>query len=724
MHGQAAARTQSLKYEALRRQRANELDVAEALYRQFLAQAPADADVLHMLGVICLQTNRLSEAVELILEAARLTDWRIPEIRHNLALVANKVVQRDDSCTIARRIAYRLWQRRRSASRSTVKPLVSIIVPSYCHGQYIGECLRSVFLQSYRNIELIVIDDGSTDGSPAIIEQVLAECPFPTRFIARENRGAHATINEGVSLARGEFVNVLNSDDRFSSDRMVRMVEGIAQINAEWGFSGVEIIDGSGALVTNADSGTRAGALEYILAEGPRAISSGFGLLKHNFSITTGNLFISRELFLEIGGVSALRYNHDWEFALRATLKSEPVYVPHKLYSYRLHDHNTIAESAIAPRKEAVAMFCNYFRENDGLPSNPFAPCEAYWGRRYLGEIGPWISGEGLVSAGDFERKMAGLVAPLTSHIPPILAHEAPALNEILRNIVDLHAAEVVPFDQAQRYRIAALAVEALRQPGQKFRILEVGANQHRRLGALLPQDDIMYLDREIPESMRGAADVVVGDATALDFPDDHFDVVIALDVLEHIPVSQRRAFLRHAARTGRLLTIIAAPFDDPGVQAAEADALGFWNALMAEPYRWLTEHAQQGLPKLGETRAALAELGVRHRVVGHGRLDLWCGMLKGHFAAEAMSELRPAMHALDDFYARHLVLADFSQTDVYRRFLFCSRDAETDACLAARLQGVLESSASACAADVESVQAVLRVLQELAATDWVTAGQ
>lgn len=365
-------------------------------------------------------------------------------------------------------------------------------------------------------------------------------------------------------------------------------------------------------------------------------------------------------------------------------------------------------------------MFAAYWRANSGTPVNPFAPSEVFWGRRYLAEILPCLSGDAPVLKALFARGLDGLMARGTPLPLPNFPDDAPAARRVLQHIGNhcfsrSGADDVMPFDQAQRYRVAALAVEALREPGQKLRILEVGANRHRRLGAVLPQDDILYLDREIPDDMQGAADFVAGDATALEFPDDHFDVVVALDVLEHIPAQKRIAFLRHTTRTARLLTIIAAPFDDPGVKAAEAEALGFWDALLPEPYRWLTEHAEQGLPNLGETHAVLAELGVRHCTVGHGRLDLWCGMLKGHFAAAAMPELLPAMRALDDYYARHLVLADFPDGGVYRRFLFCTRAAEVEARLTGRFNSFIAASARTDAVDAEGTQTVLRALHDLA---------
>jgi len=88
-----------------------------------------------------------------------------------------------------------------------------VLVPSYNHAPFIEECLRSIISQTIHPIKLLVIDDGSKDGSPAIIEKVLAECPFDTELIVRENRGLCRTLNEGFLLSTGKYFAYLGSDD-------------------------------------------------------------------------------------------------------------------------------------------------------------------------------------------------------------------------------------------------------------------------------------------------------------------------------------------------------------------------------------------------------------------------------------------------------------------------------------------------------------------------------
>ena len=98
--------------------------------------------------------------------------------------------------------------------------LISVVVTCYNHENYIEQCLRSIFKQTYRNIELIVLDDGSTDNSSEIIQEVLKESPFVTTFESHENIGVVRTRNKGLNLLNGDYFLFVDSDD-FLDDRYV-----------------------------------------------------------------------------------------------------------------------------------------------------------------------------------------------------------------------------------------------------------------------------------------------------------------------------------------------------------------------------------------------------------------------------------------------------------------------------------------------------------------------
>src|SRR5215213_11385990 len=88
---------------------------------------------------------------------------------------------------------------------------VAVVVPSYNHAPFVAATLRSVMAQTLAPARLLVIDDGSRDGSPRIIEDVLKDCPFPCELVARANRGLCATLNEGLAKTGGAYFAYLGS---------------------------------------------------------------------------------------------------------------------------------------------------------------------------------------------------------------------------------------------------------------------------------------------------------------------------------------------------------------------------------------------------------------------------------------------------------------------------------------------------------------------------------
>jgi len=97
---------------------------------------------------------------------------------------------------------------------------VSIIVPVYNTANYLDECIESVLMQTYHNIEIILVDDGSTDESPAICDRYAAQDPR-IRCIHKPNRGAADSRNVGMSAALGTWILFLDSDDYYSQPDLI-----------------------------------------------------------------------------------------------------------------------------------------------------------------------------------------------------------------------------------------------------------------------------------------------------------------------------------------------------------------------------------------------------------------------------------------------------------------------------------------------------------------------
>jgi len=233
------------------------------------------------------------------------------------------------------------------------------------------------------------------------------------------------------------------------------------------------------------------------------------------------------------------------------------------------------------------------------------------------------------------------------------------------------------PFDQYQRYGMAARAIEMLRENSKdSFSILEVGANGHKLLRVMLPSDKIVFLDCEFPEEMQADPDVIIGDATQLALPDSSYDLVVALDVFEHILPEKRLDFLSEINRVARLATVICAPFCSNKVVQAEQEANRQWETLYGSSYRWLAEHQENGLPDLEVVSCYLEENGLCYRMLHHGEIHLWADLLKAHFSKEYEDELRPLVSQMDAYYNETLFERDFSDREnSYRTFIFTFKE-------------------------------------------------
>jgi glycosyltransferase involved in cell wall biosynthesis len=98
-------------------------------------------------------------------------------------------------------------------------PLVSVVVPVYNGERFLGEALESIFWQTYRDFEVIAIDDGSTDGTA----EILRACPA-VRYLYQQNRGLSAARNAGIAAARGELIALMDDDDVWAPDKLERQV--------------------------------------------------------------------------------------------------------------------------------------------------------------------------------------------------------------------------------------------------------------------------------------------------------------------------------------------------------------------------------------------------------------------------------------------------------------------------------------------------------------------
>lgn len=227
-------------------------------------------------------------------------------------------------------------------------PRISVVIPSYNHAAFVAEAARSVLGQTLADLELVVVDDGSTDDSLAVLRG-LADARLQVHQQA--NQGAHAAINAGLARARGEVLAVLNSDDAYHPERLARAIATLdADPAAGLVGSHIEVVDTAGHRL-----GIKHGPRDlapWPLPHPERSFRAGgdlrAALLTENFWSTTSNFVFRRSLWERVGPFRPLRFTHDWDFALRAAALAPAVLLPQPLLRYRVHGSNTIRSDRAA----------------------------------------------------------------------------------------------------------------------------------------------------------------------------------------------------------------------------------------------------------------------------------------------------------------------------------------------------------------------------------------
>lgn len=232
-------------------------------------------------------------------------------------------------------------------------PKVSVVVPCFNHAAFVGEAIASALAQTERDIEVIAIDDASTDGTPDVLRGF--EDPRLSVFASAKNAGAHATIRAGIERARAPWVTILNSDDVFEPRRIERLLARARAEDADVLGTDITLIDRTGAVISGEDHYWNrwfGGLKAHLAAHGDlrRTLFTG------NLFITTSNLFFSRRAYDSIGPFADLRYTHDYDWVLRAIDRgARVVFAPdERTLRYRLHGANTILESPVAASRETM----------------------------------------------------------------------------------------------------------------------------------------------------------------------------------------------------------------------------------------------------------------------------------------------------------------------------------------------------------------------------------
>ena len=218
-----------------------------------------------------------------------------------------------------------------------VYPLVSVVIPCFNHESFVRDSIQGVINQSYQNIELIIIDDGSDDDSVQIIQDISKECK--KRFVRfefrhRPNKGLSATLDEALEWCQGKYFSVIASDDQMLPNKTEIQVEYIEKHNdVQAVMSSVNWINSDNEIISERKLSYKEYGFEDIF------------LSKQSLYACTQ---LSRlESIKSIGGYKEGCPIEDWYMWLKLSQLGKLVSLNERLVNYRLHDDNTIKKGDV-----------------------------------------------------------------------------------------------------------------------------------------------------------------------------------------------------------------------------------------------------------------------------------------------------------------------------------------------------------------------------------------
>lgn len=237
--------------------------------------------------------------------------------------------------------------------------LVSVIVPVYNVKRYLGKCLKSLSRQTYENIEIIIVDDGSTDGSEKICDE-FAKKELRARVFHKKNGGLSSARNFGIKKARGEYLAFVDSDDFVDENFIKKLFQAIVDANAEIAVCGYNDTRPAEKKISGKDATIK------LLTK------------QENIEILTWNKLYAKKVFLESNIEFPVGKKHEDTLTTYKVLAaaSRVVYLAESLYHYNDRADSITGsekmEERLAARELAAKESIEYFKDDKKLRDAAF----------------------------------------------------------------------------------------------------------------------------------------------------------------------------------------------------------------------------------------------------------------------------------------------------------------------------------------------------------------
>lgn len=245
-------------------------------------------------------------------------------------------------------------------------PTVSVVIPTYNSARYVTAAVESVIMQTFRDVEIIVVDDGSTDNTREVIKHYGA----PVRYLYQKNDGVATARNHGIAESRGRYIGFLDADDTWLPRKLERQLAALSE-HPEYRlcYSAHTLADSELVPLSVGQSKRYGNALEDLLLRG-------------NVIGSICTVLCERELFAHVGVFDPeLSQCADWDMWVRLATLTEFLYLDEPLVTYRQHDMN-MSRNAPLLEKDSVRVLEKAF-EMTSLPESLRARRRESFGRAY-----------------------------------------------------------------------------------------------------------------------------------------------------------------------------------------------------------------------------------------------------------------------------------------------------------------------------------------------------
>ncbi len=249
-------------------------------------------------------------------------------------------------------------------------PLISVVVPAYGHKDYILSCLNSVIAQTYKDIEIIVVNDGSPDDTEKVLQPLISEGII--RYISQANSGAAAARNTGISAAKGDFIALIDDDDIWPQTKLatqLALFEALPQ--AVMVYGAIDFIDGEGKPYPLTDVRGLPRSLPCDSPDNPGPSGSVYlEFTDINYITSPGQTLIRKSALdslnappfdTEIWGAD------DWDLWLRLADIGDFIYSPEVSLHYRFHTSNA-SKNEIKLHLSIIRMFKKHLSRSKNNP--------------------------------------------------------------------------------------------------------------------------------------------------------------------------------------------------------------------------------------------------------------------------------------------------------------------------------------------------------------------